>query len=189
MEYDPETPLPDSDIATGVDDNEAETQQTVTKKANRKWTHDDAFSVATMKEGEVERVIVLADLPETSKAYLVYFGLTVYLSRATTTDEIAKAFKRLVDGEKMGVRGSGKTATPKVDFWRQAIAHAFVESTKKAPAGQMTIEAAHEKAKGLDKDRVKKLKLDPVVVKHFNKLSGGTIGYSVSAMLADEAAA
>lgn len=53
----------------------------------------------------------------------------------------------------------------------------------------MTIEAAHEKAKGLDKDRVKKLKLDPVVVKHFNKLSGGTIGYSVSAMLADEAAA
>ena len=182
MPYDPETPLPDSDLSDG--EVEADTQQSVTKKANRKWTHADDFASATMHDGAKSEYFQLDTLPEASRAYLIYMGLTVLLSR---TDKTTEAFQRLVDGNTG--RKPGRVAAPKRDFWREAIAHAFVETTKKAPDGQMTIEVAHEKAKELHKDRVKQLKLDPIVVKHFNKLSGGTIGYSVSAMLAEEAAA
>ena len=182
MSYDPETPLPDSDLTAS--EAEADKQQSVTKKANRKWTHADDYSSATMRDGAKSEYFQLDTLPETSRAYLIYMGLTVVLSR---TDKATEAFQRLVDGNTW--RKPGRVAAPKRDFWREAIAHAFVEATKKAPAGQMTIEAAHEKAKELHKDHVKQLKLDPVVVKHFNKLSGGTIGYSVFAMLAEEAAA
>lgn len=171
--YDPENPLPDSDIV--VDD-----AVTVTETKTRRTFSRDG-GVVTMHEGGVATVFVTSSLPTSSTEYLVYLGLTAFLSRS---DDVTAQFKRLVDGEEMGKKGKPASAKA-VDLWRQAIALAYVETTKKAPAGQMTLEVATAKAIGLDKDKVKRLKLDPAVVKHYNKIAGAEIGYSLAASLAE----
>ena len=202
-EYDGTSPLPDSDLLYGdqttentsaeaaVDTNDTvvNTAETVAKQPRRRWSYADDYMTVNLGEPTGDTVTSLVfdmgTLPEKAYAHLAAFAVTILCGRV---DDPAAEFARLVTGV-AAERKPKSEPKPKVDFWRQAIALAFVDSTKKAPAGQMTIETATEKAKAIGKERLRELKLDPVVVKHFNKLTGGTKGYSVAALLADEATA
>lgn len=195
MEYDATQPLPDSDLVMDefdVTNSEEATQDVIeveakVKTPRRQWSHNADFSVITMTESGNPVNFYPSELPAVAISYLTFIGLSTYLSR---TDDVVRPMKRLQAGERLGERGKpGSDRAPKpVDMWRQAIALALVDATKKAPAGQMTHEVATSRAVAMDKDKVKAMKLDGAVVKHFNKLSGGTIGYSVAAVLAEEAA-
>jgi len=188
MEYDPETPLPDSDLSTSGDATDtpptANDNPPAEPAVKREWSHNDDFTVATLTEGEVGQTFDLSKLPANSIAYLAYRGFTV----AGAKDANA-TFAKLMTGERLGVRGTA--ATPKVNHWHEAIALAIVDATKKAPSGQKTIEAAREMVTGMskDKDKIKQMKLDPKVVTHFNKLTGGMVGSSLAAFLSSQSEA
>jgi len=191
MEYDPETPLPDSDIVQETPSDETNVVSLTGNKvdelppaAKRSWSHNDDFTVATMKEGDVTQSYDLRELPEKSAAYLRFIGMTTFCSRS---DDVAKSFTRLMAGERLGVKG--KAASVKVNNWHEAIALGIVDATKKAPAGQKTIEDARLTVAAMDKETIARLKLDPKVVTHFNKLTGGTTGSSLAAFLSASEAA
>ena len=62
------------------------------------------------------------------------------------------------------------SAAPSV--WRQAIAAAFVEATKKA-ASPLTREQADARVTNLTPTEFRQAKNDPAVIKHYMKLTGG----------------
>lgn len=209
MEYDPTQPLPDSDLvlddslATEIanelngaaDTPPAPAAVTTEKKSRRRFTFgDDYMSVIVREPGSVAgsppdvSTFNLDDVKSNTVAYAhaAAFGVSVLLGRS---DNMLAEFTRIVSG------GAAERKEPKAkavppNFWRQAIALAYVDATKKAPSGQMTIEAATAKANGLERGVMMRLKGDPAVIKHHNKLTGATTGYSVKALLeAEEAAA
>lgn len=196
-EYDGTSPLPDSDIVSSAEsETETETNVQSTDAPNmkeaasrRRWSHSDDYAVASITEGDNTVGYLLAagevgGIPVVSRDYLAYLGFTILMARSP---DLTAAYARVQSGEVAVVKKGGRPAKP--NFWRQAIALAFVDATKKAPGGQMTFEAATEKSTGLDIETVKRLKLDPVVVRHHNKLAGGTAGYSVLGLLQAETVA
>lgn len=213
MEYDPTQPLPESDLISAEDlersiayeiaansDNEPlappqETSTTTEKKSRRRFGFgDDYMSVIVREPSQDGQSVGVStfDLSgvsvsnEVAYKHLAAFGASVLLGRS---DDMQAEFLRIVSGKAAERKVS--VAKPKVpNFWRQAIALAYVDATKKAANGQMTLEAATEKANGLERSVLMRLKGDPAVIKHHNKLTGATQGYSVKALLeAEEAAA
>lgn len=186
MNYDPETPLPESDLTDPVDESlqPAPVEVEVVKSTRRKWAHNAQNNLVVMTDENGSTQFDLSVISPANAAYLMAFGFTIYAGRC---DDPNDAFERLVSPEVVGAKKPGRQ--PKVDHWRQAIALAYMDATKKAPNGQMGLEAATAKAASLDKPTLARLKLDVAVVRHYNKLTGGQIGYSVAQHLADEAAA
>jgi hypothetical protein len=190
MDYDPTQPLPDSDLIV-VDltqNDDAPTSDTVAeKKQRRRFSFgDDYMSVIAREPGKPEAsTFYLSDLKENTIAYAhaAAFGVSVLLGRS---DDMLEEFMRILSGKAAERKVS--VAKPKVpNFWRQAIALTFVDVSKKAPNGQMTLEAATAKANGLERSVLMRLKGDPAVIKHHNKLTGATQGYSVKALFEAEA--
>lgn len=205
MEYDPSQPLPDSDLVTAEDleqaiadeinansDNQplAETQ-TVEKKHRRRWSFSDNFGIVFMAEPPIapntegtSQQFDISNLPEACYAYVAAFGVSVLLGRS---DDVTATFATLVSGEAAKPKPKAeKKVAP--NFWRQAIANTYVDITKKLP-NPMTLEAATIKANGLERSVLMRLKGDPAVIRHHNKLTGATQGYSVKALLEAEEAA
>lgn len=202
-EYDGMSPLPESDIVTDTDTAEeaAETfidggvmnddapateepTAPVVKIPRRRWSFSDDYMTATVvskPKGTGSVSFDLSLLSPVAFAHIAALGVSIVCGRA---DDMAAEFARMVSGEASKPRA--KAAPKVVNFWRQAIAAAYVEGTKKAAAGQMTLETATAKANGLEKSVVSRLKTDPAVIKQWNKLTGGTIGYSIAASLAEE---
>jgi hypothetical protein len=106
-------------------------------------------------------------LPEPSKNFLLLRGMSYYLRGQAKPDE---AFAELISGTVPTRREAGEAAR-KPNPWRSAIAHALVEMTKKAD-NPLTLEAASAKADSLDRTQINDLKADPVVVKHYARLTG-----------------
>lgn len=208
MEYDPSQPLPDSDLVTSEDfeqliadeinanadkaRRETTPSSPVEKKHKRRWLFSDDYLVLTLVEpaeggAEPEKAFFsLGQVTGLPQLHLAAFGASILLGRA---DDPVKEFERITSGE-AAKRKEPKGKPVPVSFWRQAIALAYIDATKKAPSGQMTLEAATAKANGLDRTVMMRLKGDPAVIKHHNKLSGATTGYSVKSLLeAEEAAA
>lgn len=205
MEYDPSQPLPDSDlvmdvaeeVSATIDDNQplAETQEVgslhVEKKHRRRWSFSDNFGIVFMAEPPVSpgtegttQQFDISNLPEACYAYVAAFGVSVLLGRS---DDVTATFATLVSGEAAKPKPKAeKKVAP--NFWRQAIANTYVDITKKLP-NPMTLEAATIKANGLERSILMRLKGDPAVIRHHNKLTGATQGYSVKALLEAEEAA
>lgn len=193
--YDGMVKLPESDLTEGVIFDEISTEvatevageETAAKRTRlRSWSHSEDFNVAVLTEAGEAKSYDVSTLPERSRGYLAYVGLTMFLGRAKS-DELAIAFKRLVDAEGLGEHRGGRkaTAAPKRDFWREAAAKALVDATRKSHT-PLSEEAATEKAATYTKEQMRGLRYDALVLRHFNKLSGATKGYSIASLMAVE---
>ena len=155
--------MPDgSDVTT-----EATPQLDVAKRPKTKTSFDAAKYVVTIHEPGADPVHYdLSALSADTSRQLIGKGTAAYLTQAP--DGHAEAYKRLKAGE----YSNRKPAAPKVmDPWRQAIAHAAVEDTKKSDT-PMSIEDAKAKAAALPIDEVKKRKTHAGVLKHYHKITG-----------------
>ncbi len=147
-------------------------------KPRRKWRFDPATRSVIMTEPSgSSSTYPLTSLPATSADYIAQLGLVVFCGRAEKPDE---AFDKLVAGDIKPPAGEPK---PKqISVWRQAIAAAMQDVAKKNGA-PMTADEAKAKAADLPKETVGALKVDPAVIRDYNKMTGTTLG-GVAALLA-----
>lgn len=132
----------------------------------RRGSYDTAAMSVTVTEPEVADVVYgYADLPESVKNHLALHGLWMYLRAAESP---AGAFAELLKGVVVAAKVAGEKVA-ELSPWKLAVAHAFVEITKKLPT-PMTLETATEKAGLLDRAQLAKLRMDPVVIKQHTKL-------------------
>ena len=201
--YDGMTPLPESDLTSGMDtaeeaaetfieggvmNDEAPTDDAPTTEnpvvtaqpiLRRRWSFGADFMSAVVAEphGEVVSVATfdMTTLPPLAYAHVAAFGVSVLCGRA---DDPAREFARRVSGAAAAAKPK---APPKVNYWRQAIALALVDATKKSES-PLTLDAATISATGMTVAHVKEAKNDPKVVTHYRKLAG--ITSSVAGLLA-----
>lgn len=181
-EYNPENPLPDSDLSTLVDAEEVVTLQDVPR---RTWNHSDDFTVVTVVDDGVTVSYDLSSLPTLAQSYLMTRGFSAVCAAA---DSPAAAFDKLMKAERLGVRGKSATGRKvKVNPWHEAIALSIVDATHEANRGQKTIQEAREIVLGMAKENIAVFKRHPNVVTHYNKLTGKTVGSSLVDFLAEAA--
>jgi hypothetical protein len=138
------------------------------------WSRDKIFAYRTDTDG-TEQAFDLTKLPPNVVDHLSYIGFSVVVGRSK---DRSATYASLVAGNITTRKPAGPK---KLSNWRQAIANAFVEATKKTLV-PMSIDDAKAKAADLTADQVRNLKTDAVVIKHYNKLTGNVGG--LSALLA-----
>lgn len=136
--------------------------------ARRRSVIDTATHTITVSEPDGTEIgtFSAAGLSQAAKDHFALAGMWGYLRGQP---DVAAAHKRLVEGHVPAPRQA--SAEPKLSDWRQAIAMALVEATKKAPE-PLTLDQAKAKAAAISRDNLIKAKTDPVVVKYFNKITG-----------------
>lgn len=136
--------------------------------ARRRSVIDAAQHTVTVSEPDGTEIgtFSTAGLAQAAKDHFALAGMWGYLRGQP---DVAAAHKKLVEGHVPAPRQA--SAEPKLSDWRQAIALALVEATKKAPE-PLTLDQAKAKAAAVSRDNLTKAKTDPVVVKHYNKITG-----------------
>jgi hypothetical protein len=160
-------------------DNETENTEVTTAapKERRKWRFAADTRILTMLEPNgSSSAFPFSSLPAASLDYATQLGLVHILSRA---DNAELAFGKLEAGD---FPQPGEPKAPALPGWRQAIAAALVDATKKhdLPLSQ---DAAQAKAAALDTVAVNGMKTDPAVIKFYHKLRG-TAPVGVASLLA-----
>ncbi len=136
-------------------------------KADRiKVSYDVGAGAVTVQEGDSVRTHSLDGIPEPVRTHLALMGLHVVTHRSI---DAAETVRRMQAGQIPG-RAS---AQPKAELsdWRLAYAHAKVEQTKKSDA-PLNLDDAKAVAKALTREQLSAIKKNPLVVKHFAKLTG-----------------
>lgn len=82
-----------------------------------------------------------------------------------------KTFASLVAGDVRPVRVEKPTEKP-LSNWQRAIVGALVESTKKAGANALDAAEAERRVRTLDKEKIASYRRNPLVVKHYDKITG-----------------
>lgn len=144
---------------------------TEAKAKRRSYVIDLSTQSVTVFSADGENVGLynLSDLPADVVTGLSLKGLSNELRGGKTE---AEAFASLKSGN---VPVRAPKAEAGLDAWRMACAHAAVEATKKSDA-PLTLEAAKEKAAAFDRAKLSAAKKDPLVVKHYARLSGSGDG-------------
>jgi hypothetical protein len=153
------------DTTLEQDDTEAPSSTSPTEtKPDRTRAEIDAGS-GTLKLGDT--TYSTAGLSDTVLRYLALVGLQRAVS---TAKDPAATYAKLQAGELPG-RG-GRPAKPKEpNPWKLAYAHAKVESTRRTDA-PLTLDQAKAAAEALDREALRTMKTNPLVVKHYAKLTG-----------------
>ncbi len=136
-------------------------------KADRiKVSYDVAAGSVTVQEGDGVRTHSLDGIPEPVRTHLALMGLHVATHRSS---DAAETVRRMQAGQIPG-RAS---AQPKAELsdWRLAYAHAKVEQTRRADA-PIGLDDAKAAAKALTREQLGEIKKNPLVVKHFAKMTG-----------------
>jgi len=147
----------------------AESQGSTAARADRiKVSYDVGAGAVTVQDGDSVRTHSLDGIPEPVRTHLALMGLHVATHRSI---DAAETVRRMQAGQIPG-RAS---AQPKVELsdWRLAYAHAKVEQTKKLDS-PLSLDDAKAVAKALTREQLGDIKKHPLVVKHYNKLTGAS---------------
>lgn len=131
---------------------------------HRRFVPDIAAKALTIHEGDKAEVVDLSALPPAVATDLMLAGAAAILQRA---EDMAATVAEWHTGKVREVRAA---KAKELDPWRLAYAHALVEEAKKSPE-PLTLDAAKELARKLDRDGLTKVKGFPLVVKHHAKLT------------------
>lgn len=153
-----------------MDTENTTTEVTATAAPRRKWRFASDTRILTMLEPNgSSSTFPLSSLPPASLYYVTQIGLKSLLINADNADT---AFAELEAGK--FPQPSTATAKPKpVNEWRQAIAAALVDATKKSET-PLALADAQAKAATLDVAAVNGMKTDPAVIKFYHRLRGTT---------------
>lgn len=147
-----------------TDENETTTKEVTPR---RKWRYDPEARTVTMTEPSgSQSTYPLATLPQASQDHIMQLGLVLFLGRASSPDE---TYDALTTGGGWTYRGEAKPRV--VSHWKQAVANALADFSKKAGT-PLSADDASAKVNAMDRKDFNKLKSDASVVKHWRKLSG-----------------
>lgn len=159
----------DTAAASGEVTEATGTAETAPAKAPRRQARFDlaAQTVTLLNDnGEPAQVFDAKRLPANAQAYALLAGMWTFIR---SHEDLDAAYDRLVQGD---VPMPREPKGPALSPWRKAIANALVEATKKTDT-PLTPEQADARAATLDRVQLAKAKTDPLVVKHYQKLTGG----------------
>lgn len=150
-----------------MDENIA-TEVVTASPTRRKWRFAADTRILTMLEPNgSSSTFPLSSLPPASLDYVTQIGLKSLLINADNADT---AFAELEAGK---FPQPGETKAPALPGWRQAIAAALVDATKKSET-PLALADAQAKAAALEVAAVNGMKTDPAVIKFYHKLRGTT---------------
>ncbi len=139
----------------------------VRQRASTEFNYAAETATVTASDGSPVFTVSLEGIDDPMIRRLALRGLTYLAGSCAKLDT-------LVESLKAGTYGDGRAPASKPKAapgpWRDAVAYAIVESAKKA-GRPVTLEAAKDRVATFDTAQVRNMKTDPLVVKHYNKIT------------------
>lgn len=159
-------------------------EETMTDDKQRRRARLDVASmtVTPIADGVIGSSYEIGKLPENVYAHCALIGAW-FLMRQLGKDDPGAGYAKLLAGELPERR---EAAGRKVSPWKQSIANALAEATKKSDA-PLTPEAALEKVGTFDRARLAQARREPLVVKHYQRLTGATANGGLLNLISAEA--
>lgn len=166
-----------------TDDEEmrARAAAAATERAPRRTAKRDANAMtisAFNADGSPAGTFDARELPSPVFSAMALEGAWAFM-RAAENPEIG--WQNLKVG-KLPKQRNGEKAPKKVSLWRQAVAHALVEKTRKTDS-PYTLETALDRTRMMTREDLIPNKSHPLVVKHFHRLSGTSTPDTLEALI------
>ena len=157
---------------------EVETPAKAPPTPRRRGAYDIKTGTVTVVEPNVTPDVAykFGSLPDAVQAHVALHGMWMLMRAAETP---AAGYASLLKGELVAVKAP---VVEELSDWKKAVAASFVELTTKHGA-PMSQEDALAKAATLDRKQMAAARLDPMVIRHHNKIAPVVGGSSLTAIL------